>query len=409
MPTVYKGFDYEVKSDSHGPYVIKNELYNTNSAFNEVTRPNLVYDIYVNPPTGNVKTAPVSMSHIHDGYVKISPKQNNNGVNKYHAFRWSAKKVETESYDLEFVESANGYKVFTKVRNVDETTAKDLVMDINTTTGARDIEAIGLDASLFDFPKPVSLIQFLSGFGSGDEDIVLDFFAGSGTTAHAILQQNAEDGGNRKFVLVQLPEPMAKPKKLNDGTIVRTIADSCRSRMCRAGRKVREDHASTLAARESPLDTGFRAYRLAASNFRPWDGSAPEMMTSARQASFMPQNRQLSIEDQLRLAADHIRPDVTDDALLAELLLRTGFDLTTPVVRERMAGTTVYNVEDGTMLVCLDRQITLDVIEAMASTFPNQIVCLDAGFPDDQTKVNAGQIIASHARDEETSIAFKVV
>jgi adenine-specific DNA-methyltransferase len=170
----------------------------------------------------------------------------------------------------------------------------------------------------------------------------------------------------------------------------------------RAGKKIASET-------ETPVDTGFRAYKLAPSNFTPWDGRAPEFMTSARQASFMPETRQLSMADQLRDAADHIRPDAADDALLAELLLRIGLDLTTPVVAEQMGGKTVYDVDHGTVLVCLDRHITLDVIEQMAARTPAEIICLDAGFPNDQTKVNAGQIIASHARDEQISIAFKVV
>lgn len=116
-----------------------------------------------------------------------------------------------------------------------------------------------------------------------------------------------------------------------------------------------------------------------------------------------------TIQQQLELAADHLRPDANDDALLAELLLRLGFELTTPVKKESFAGKTVYNVDDGLVMICLDRHLTLDVIREMASRMPAEIICLDAGFPDDATKVNAGQIIASQARDEETSIAFKVV
>ena len=105
MPSAYKGFDYAVQSDERGPYVLKNELHNTNSAFNEATRPNLVYDIYFHPETRDVRTEPVSASHLYAGYIKISPKPNNNGVNKYHAFRWSRAKVAADAHDLEFVES----------------------------------------------------------------------------------------------------------------------------------------------------------------------------------------------------------------------------------------------------------------------------------------------------------------
>ncbi|MEJ7763576.1 MAG: hypothetical protein WKF80_12355 [Thermomicrobiales bacterium] len=148
-----------------------------------------------------------------------------------------------------------------------------------------------------------------------------------------------------------------------------------------------------MADGPAPLDLGFRAYRLAPSNFRPWDGTIPEG----------------DIRRQLELAAEHVRPGADDGALLAELLLKTGFELTTPVAIVEIAGQRVYDVGDGTLLICLDRQITLGLVEGMAARRPAEILCLDAGFPDDQTKVNAGQIIASHARDAAAPIVFKVV
>jgi adenine-specific DNA-methyltransferase len=259
----------------------------------------------------------------------------------------------------------------------------------------------------FDNPKPVDLVRDMLLLATPpSNEIVLDFFAGSGTTAHAVKQQNAEDGGNRRYILVQLPEPLDELKTLDDRTVLNDIADICRERVRRAGRKVREDHAEALAEREKPLDTGFRAYRLAHSNFRPWDGRlAGGVRDTAKQLAMIPS----SVADQLRFAADHLRPDATDAAILAELLLKIGIDLTAPVTIEQLADKRVYNVEDGTVLICLDRHITLDVIEQMAANLPSEIICLDSGFPDDQTKVNAGQIIAGYARDEEASIQFKVV
>lgn len=263
----------------------------------------------------------------------------------------------------------------------------------------------------FETEKHTHLLNRMVNWITDSGDLILDFFAGSGTTGHAVMQQNAEDGGNRRYIMVQLPEPLDEPKTLDDEATLHTIADICRERVRRAGRKIESEMRDKAApAGESStslgttVDTGFRVYKLAPSNFRPWDGRAPGG-DSARQASYMPQ----TIQQQLDLAADHLRPDATDSALLAELLLKIGFELTTDVLVEEMAGKQVYNVENGTVLVCLDRHITLDEIEQMAARIPAEIICLDAGFPDDQTKVNAGQIIASHARDEETSIQFKVV
>jgi adenine-specific DNA-methyltransferase len=260
--------------------------------------------------------------------------------------------------------------------------------------------------TIFSNPKPIDLIttQLHTSTSVSDSNIVLDFFAGSGTTGHAVMQQNAEDGGNRRYIMVQLPEPLGEPKILDDGTRLDNIADICRERVRRAGSKVREDHAADIAERDTSLDIGFRAYKLAPSNFRPWDGRLPDS-TKAKQMEMMPGN----IARQLEMAADHLHPDATDAAILAELLLKIGIDLTAPVTTEQMVGKQVYNVDDGSVLICLERNITLEVIERLAAKLPAEIICLDAGFPDDQTKVNAGQIIAGYARDEETSIQFKVV
>ena len=200
MPSTYKGFDYKTKTDEYGDYVIKNELYNSNSIFNESTRPNLVFDIYYNPKTGNVLCEDVSDSNLHDGYIKISPKQNNSGRAKYHAWRWSRNKVLNEKYNLEFAKTPSGYKVYTKVRTLDRTIVKDVITDINTSTGTQDIKDIFAKGT-FDFPKPVDLIKFIISLNNDKEALVLDFFAGSGTTGHAVLELNEDDGGNRSFIL----------------------------------------------------------------------------------------------------------------------------------------------------------------------------------------------------------------
>lgn len=199
MPSSYKGFKYETKKDKIAEYYITNELHNTNSKFNEQTRPNLVFDIYYNPKTYEIITENVSSKHLHKNFVKISPKQNNDGVHKYHAYRWSRNKIANEPHDLEFIKSGDTYKIYTKRRNF-TTIVKDLITDINTTQGSSDIKDI-LPRGSFDYPKPINLIQFLLQIIQKSNAIVLDFFAGSGTTGHAVLELNKKDGGNRKFIL----------------------------------------------------------------------------------------------------------------------------------------------------------------------------------------------------------------
>lgn len=250
MPTVYKGFNYALQEDDRGPYVLKNELYNTNSAFNEATGPNLVFDIYFELATGSVKTAPVSDKHVHSGYAKVVPKKNNNGTNKYHAFRWSRAKVEAESHDLEFVPSGSSYRVFTKVRDVDSTAVKDLIMDISTNEGTADLKNIGIDPHWFDYPKPVKLVQLLCAFATDKDSLILDFFAGSGTTAHAVALQNLADGGSRRHMLISLPEPTTPESEARHAGIM-TISEITYRRLSAVLEKV--DGANRLGLRTLSL------------------------------------------------------------------------------------------------------------------------------------------------------------
>ena len=199
MPEVYKA-SYDVLVDEKGPFTIKNELYNTNSAFNEETRANLIFDIYFCPETGEVRTAEVSAVNefSSEGFVKISPHPNADGKHKYHAFRWSRAKIAKEHEDLYFKETASGWKVYTKIRDLDTMTVKDLIMGLGS--GTNDLKKVGL-GRVFDNPKPVALIKMLISMCSTKNAIVLDFFAGSGTTGQAVLDLNKEDGGHRQFIL----------------------------------------------------------------------------------------------------------------------------------------------------------------------------------------------------------------
>lgn len=374
MPTVYKGLTYKAKEDDRGPYVTKNELHNTNSEFNEVTRPNLVYDLYFNPKTGDVKTAPVSAEHAYANYAKIPPKRNNNGVNKYHAFRWSTQKVEAEAYDLEFVETPTGYKVFTKVRDVDATTLKDLIMDITTSAGTRDIEQLGLDSNPFDFAKPVDLIKVLCLSATSDDDIVLDFFAGSGTTGHAVMATNLADGGKRQFILIQLPEATG----LEDWP---TISSVTRERVRATSKALKASDPMKLAE----ATTGFRAYKLEASQFKVWDSRVRPLE---------------EIDAQLTMAMDHVVADATEESMLTELLLKAGYTLTAPVSVVDFAGLRGFSVADASLIVCVSRDLTIETFEAMAEHDPAMVLVLDSGFGEsDELKVNALQTVRARGGD----------
>jgi len=386
MPSVYRGFDYSVQEDERGPFVLKNELYNTNSAFNEVTRPNLVFDIYFNPKTKEVKTAPVSEKHIHADFVKIAPHKNNNGANKYHAFRWSVRKIEAESYDLEFVESQSGWKVYTKVRDIDSTALKDLIMDLGTSDGSSDIKKLGLDPKWFDYPKPVNLIKILIEASTDSDSIVLDFFAGSGTTGQAVFEINLEKESARRFVLVQLPEKIAEKSEASKAGF-KTISSVTRERIRKFSLQSKSSEPKILVEK---VDLGFRAFGLDTSNFAVWDANAIEGDES-------------KLEKQLFAQVEHVLPGRTSQDILFELMLKSRYELTTPVERVKVGKCEVWKVAGGEMVAIIDSGLTIEVIREVAGWKPTSVVILDRCFgADDSLKANARKILEDSKIDLKT-------
>lgn len=235
--------------------------------------------------------------------------------------------------------------------------------------------------AVFDTPKPSRLIRRMLQLATKPDEgaLVLDFFAGSGTTLHAVLQQNTEDGGNRRCILVQLPEPLNNPA---DGPL-RNIADICKERVRRVIKKLNDEDAARepgLFDENAPKqDRGFRVFKLAESNFKPWNADVP--------------HDEKALIQQLELHIDHIRQDRTQEDILYEILLKSGFPLTAPVETLQLAGKTVYSVAEGALFICLERELTLELIRAMAERKPERVVCLDEGFAgNDQLKANAVQI-----------------
>ena len=384
MPTAYRGLDYSIEEDEYGPYVLKNELHNTNSAFNEETRPNLIFDIYFNTETGEVRTTDQGDSHVFPGFEKIGPKSNNNGKHRFHAFRWSRSKVEGESRDLAFRKVKDAWKVYTKVRTVDRTAFKDLLTDISTPSGSKDVEGVGLNASWFDYPKPVDLIRTLVEVATSSDSIVLDFFSGSGTTAHAVMAANAEDGGSRRHIQVQLPEPLSEESPAREAGHV-TIADISCERIRRAGEKIKRELDATLSSQESAIDVGFRAYKLADTSFVKW-----------KETSNANQN---ALEQRLAGLRGSADDDATPEMLLTELLLKQGYSLTESLSEAEIAGLRVWSVADGAMLAITEEHVkpTLEQLRAVIEAGPVRLVILEDVFAgDDQLKTNLVQLAKTH-------------
>ena len=241
-----------------------------------------------------------------------------------------------------------------------------------TSDGTSEMRELFED-QMFPFPKPSLLIRDLLLQGMGSDGIVLDFFAGSGTTAHAVLDLNRTDGGTRRFILVQLPEPTGR----NDYP---TIADITKERVRRVIKKLGEYEVGKLDfTNGDKQDRGFRVFKLAESNFKIWDGHSAS-------------KDDRTLAEQLELHIGHTRDDRRSDDILYEILLKSGFPLAATVESVELAGKTVYSIADGALLVCLEDELTFDAIKAMAKRQPARVVCLDDGFRgNDQLKTNAVQ------------------
>jgi adenine-specific DNA-methyltransferase len=221
---------------------------------------------------------------------------------------------------------------------------------VYTRDGTADIDAL-FETRIFNFPKPVALISTLVDQGTANDDIVLDFFAGSGTTGHAVLARNVASAGNRRFILVQLPEPLDTGNR-DQKTAAdfcdklgkpRTIAQLTKERLRRAGKKIRSDNPAFVG------DVGFRAFKLASSNIRAWEPDAADL------------------ENSLLKNAEHLMQGRKEQDVLCELLLKLGLDLCVPIETKAIAGKSVHSIGGGALIACLADGLTKDVVEPLAS------------------------------------------
>lgn len=223
-------------------------------------------------------------------------------------------------------------------------------------------------AQVLEYPKPVSLLKSLVALGTSSGDVILDFFAGSATTAQAVLQMNREDRGSRRFIMIQLPEP-------SGDAALPTIADIGKERIRRLIQKMQADSDSKLPLDANREDLGFRVFKLSQSNFRAWNSTAPRNSEQ--------------LEQQLDMHIHHIQPHATQESILTEILLKSGFELTAPVEQVTVASAACFSVAGGLLLVCLEETVTEETIRGMIALGPQQFVCLDSAFHgNDQLKTN---------------------
>ena len=248
MPDAYKGFNFTIEEDNYGKYKKGDTLYNHNRKFNEETRRNLVYSIYYDEINNSFH--PENPDLDKTNLIEILPHKNNDGIHKFHAWRWSKEKVINEQYNLIAEKKSNGeYEIYTKNRNYNQTTLKDIITNISN--GDNEISSL-FETKVFEYPKSTLLLSTL--LGTMDNSLILDFFSGSATTAHAVMKLNAEDGGNRKYILVQLPEEIEESKPAFKAGY-KTIDEIGRERIKRAAQKIKEET-------NADIDYGFKVVKL---------------------------------------------------------------------------------------------------------------------------------------------------
>lgn len=360
------------------------ELRNRNPVFNRENRPNLFYPFYVDPVTLKVSLIPSE-----DYSQEVYPR---NSVGVDGCWTWGKDKAEANLELLCGHQASTGRWTVFRKDYLDErssrTKSKSILLDstFNHENGKETMGSL-FGKTPFDFPKSVSLIQYMLRLGSCQESIVLDFFAGSGTTAHAVMALNAEDGGNRRCISVQLPEPTDEKSEARKAGYA-NIAEITRERIRRAGAKILEEESAKLGGRAESLDVGFRAYKLVDTNFAKWRAHSS-----------------LSEEELTDLFAgmgESVDDDARPEALLTEVLLKLGFSLTEQVERVDVAGLEAFSVADGLVVAYLNEHVkpTLEQLRDMVALEPGRLVVLEDAFQgDDVLKTNLVQECRSHGVD----------
>ena len=240
--------------------------------------------------------------------------------------------------------------------------------------GKKDILNI-FGKNAFDTPKPVGLIEKMIKLILERDDVVLDFFSGSATTAHAVMQLNAEDGGKRKFIMVQLPEVCAEDSEAYKAGY-KNICEIGKERIRRAGKKIKEENPLTT----QDLDIGFRVLKCDSSNMED--------------VYFTPKDY---MDKQQSLFVDNIKKDRSDEDLLFDVMLKLDTPLSSKIERITIAGKTVYNVAQGHLMACFDKDVTDEVITAIAKEMPSYFVMRDSSQADDSVAINFEQIFNTYS------------
>lgn len=398
-------------SDENGKYRLQG-LRKRGSGARRVDRPNMFYPFYYNPQTKELSLTKA------DNMVEIVPKLSDGTDGRW---RWGKDTAIERLKELivEMVSGRNEYDVFQK----DYLFAGKRIKPKSVWFGAEFSAEAGtlqtkelLGKGIFETPKSVSFLKYCLEQSTHNNDIVLDFFSGSATTAHAVMQLNAEDGGNRKFIMVQLPEPCADGTEAANAGF-ENICEIGKERIRRAGEKIKaeiEEQNAQLKIGEEPKkapDIGFKVFKLDSSNLKKWNPDVGMVMKEhqdVEQISFDTMEfsaKQLEL-DLLGMVENYVEGRSELDVVY-EIMLKMGMELTWPLETHTIGGKNVYEIGMGALMICLDDHITTEVAEGMAALYKElapetwRVVFKDNGFADDSAKVNIKEILKTAGLEED--------
>ncbi|WP_157872744.1 site-specific DNA-methyltransferase [Desulfoscipio gibsoniae] len=368
LPDENKNFKYV---DEIGPFNLY-PLYHGNVAFNPKTRPNLFYPFYLNPFNKDDNGFYEIGLEKKDGWVDVYPVVSKKD-NIQHVWRWSKIKAIPElNREIVGYKTAEGeFRIVQKTRLTGKV-IRSLQIDkeVSSRRGTAEVEKI-FGKKLFPFPKPIELIERFISIGMEDNDIILDFFAGSATTAHAVMQLNAKDGGNRKFIMVQLPEPCEEKSEAFKGGF-KNISEIGKERIRKAGEKIKKENKDKVDKESiENLDVGFKVFRTADTNIR-W-------FSEAIKSDIFDYDQTMSEKDKL-----DFNPGYTDIDVVYEILLRhRDIPLSTNVEKLSSIGERTYIFAD-TVVVCLEENVTETIIDKIAAIepMPTKVIFRDSAFED---------------------------
>ena len=363
---------YEYKySDDYGAYRL-GQYQATGSDATRDARPSLYYPIYVD------KNGKLSTVHKEDAVKTILPKKIKGEDGRW---MWKPDKFNQDNNKYIYYDGERLYRkiYYDESKEQNKYQVEQAWLDgsiYQNAAGTKELGAImNSENAVFSNPKPVDLIKWCVNLHFKNDVTVLDFFSGSATTAHAVMQLNAEDGGKRKFIMVQLQEECAENSEAYKAGY-KNICEIGKERIRRAGKKIKEENPLTT----QDLDIGFRVLKCDSSNMEDVYFTPKEYM-----------------DKQQSLFVDNIKKDRNDEDLLFDAMLKLDTPLSSKIERITIAGKTVYNVAQGHLMACFDKNVTDEVITAIAKEMPSYFVMRDSSQADDSVAINFEQIFNTYS------------